>query len=373
MLGTALFLHNPHSPKNSSAHWNAARENLDCTRMPRPIRSLKYETKQPQTFFSPFYDLNYIHFHYAPGMTSPIGFPIFTDASAWPNGHASACAVWLPRHLHGILKLPHFCTIFQAELFGISLALSAVLRLATENCRIFTISSDCEAAIKYLSDYSTGGPSLKLSCIRLLHQIETRGIEVHLNHVKAHTELNDLLSRGNRYADLTAKSIHNLDLPISDAEVPKSFTKTCIKRKQKTKFAETWRSKLPHLSRATQLLLPTLKAVPACRKFLMSGSWTPDLTSYLTGHGFHAAFMAKMYPSLSPNCNLCEAHEEQTIEHLILKCKGTANTRARLGIRGLQDILENGCPKLPTINAFAKATTPRMAAFKEANSTQHGD
>jgi ribonuclease HI len=242
------------------------------------------------------------------------------------------------------VSLGKMATIFQAELFAISMVLS--LALERSGCSKLVICSDSQASLRALD--SCVVRSRQIAECRSLIAAVSRFRAVQLMWVPGHMGVS-----GNEMADALARQGSAI-LPVGPEPfipVPASFFKREVTKKVRLEIARSWEAQnLAHSGEFIHLpsgaesgLLLNLR-----RELLRT------VISFLTGHGPFKVHLAKI--GVGPTDVLCKCGlEDETARHLICECPLYWFDRGEWFGRYVvspQDIRESS---LKTIVGFVKA------------------
>ena len=215
-------------------------------------------------------------------------------------------------------RLSDYCTVFQAELFGIY---QAVLWLSEKDssAKIFVDSwSSIQACISCRSGDS------------LVHRIR-QSVSRHfcLNWVRAHSGV-----YGNEMADLFAKEATML--PFFDYDLcPVSFGKSIVKNIARYNWNQNWLTS--ENGRRTKVFFPSVY----CR---LSLDIRMDFIScqFLSGHGKFGEYLSRFRIRSDSYC-WCGAADQDPV-HLVCRCPRFSRERSLLEIRSGTNLTEDNLP-----------------------------
>lgn len=233
---------------------------------------------------------------------------IYTDGSKIDGGVGAALSLWndVAETKTKKLKLPSYCSVYQAELLAISTATKEILRRKEIS---FGIYSDSRSSLEAVTNYGSVHP-LAVETRKNLRAIKYQNKDVSLFWVKAHAGL-----QGNERADQLAKEAAQRLKTKPDYDLcPISFVKSLIRRETVDKWNR--RYKLGNTAETTKLFLPdAATAYKVVRKI------KPDsiLTQILTGHGGFSGYLNRFRLKDDPRC-VCEPDKVETVAHILFEC-----------------------------------------------------
>jgi hypothetical protein len=196
------------------------------------------------------------------------------------------------------------CTVFQAELYGISMAVDWIQSQGKKTSS-YAINVDYKAALLAIANKHTTHP---LAVATRLKTIEIRNsTPITFHWVKGHAGL-----KGNERADYLAKTVASYNTTIAYDAIP------IIRGKQSLEdyYTKIWNAIYINSANAshTKLFIPTIF-------HRLSLSLWPNflLTQFLTNHGSFLSYLHKINKTPSPNCN-CPVKAIQTARHLMTEC-----------------------------------------------------
>jgi ribonuclease HI len=202
-------------------------------------------------------------------------------------------------------RLSITCTVFQAELYGISMAVEWI-QSQGKKASSYAINVDSKAALLAIANKHTTHP---LAVATSLKTIELRNsISITLDWLKEHAGM-----KGNERADYLAKTVARYSANIAYDAIP------IIRGKQSLEdyYTKIWNAIYVNSANAshTKLFIPT-----TFHRLSLS------LTQFLTNHGSFRSYLHKINKTPSPNCN-CPEKAIQTARHLMLECSLFSNDR----------------------------------------------
>jgi len=208
-------------------------------------------------------------------------------------------------------RLSITCTVFQAELYGINMAVDWI-QSQGKNTSSYAINVDSKAALLTIANKHTTHP---LAVAIRLKTIELRNsTSITFHWVKGHAGL-----RGKERADYLAKTVASYNTTIAYDVIP------IIRGKQSLEdyYTKIWKAIYVNSASAshTKLFIPTIFH----RLFL--SLWPKFLlTQFLTNRGSFRSYLHKIYKRTSPNCN-CPEKAIQTARHLMTEYSLFSNDR----------------------------------------------
>jgi ribonuclease HI len=201
-------------------------------------------------------------------------------------------------------RLSLHCTVYQAELYGINMAMEWI---ETHPNRPHTIAIhvDSKAALLTIKDKQTTHPLAAKIRTKVINLRNSSQISFHW--VKGHAGL-----KGNERADYLAKIAASYIHVTSYNAVPRSLGKKMLE----DYYIQIWNATYTNSGEAaqTKLFIPTIP-------HRLSLSLWPNyvLTQFLTNHGSFRHYLFKMNKTPSPHCN-CPESPVQTAIHLLTEC-----------------------------------------------------
>ena len=264
----------------------------------------------------------------------------------------------------GAGKLPHTCTVFQAELMAIKEAAMFTAERLRRTATTCDIMIDSQAAIKAL--HTTAKVKIVKKCKEELNNL-AKTMTVTLRWVKAHNEkyiktlpkqIQDQLHTGNEIADELAKEGGGREsiFIINDPDVG-TQTMNDLKNKIRDYSNGVWDKHWQELARQqtegrqntcrqTRIWLPERNPKKSKQILKMNKSTAGLTTSYISGHlhhGYHDYLVSK--GETNPKCRYCN--------------KDISND--------LDDIRENGESASHIIRKCDKFSQQRLKAFGQAH------
>lgn len=240
------------------------------------------------------------------------GVLVFTDGSKIENAVGGAFVVYehsVETHKQ-IFSLSDYCTVFQAELMAIKLAVS-YLQHQSQYTQT-TIFTDSQSALLAICDRSNSSPTVIDIQDALISALEN-GVSITINWIKAHVG-----NEGNERADILAKSGALSRLSPMEMKAPFSH----VKRKLTVKAREDWNNRWTSSTKGrwTAKFFPTVEHRRKCKQL------EPDFitTQFLTGHGKFGEYLHGKTLRTNP---YCECGAVQSVTHLIFDCPLLFNER----------------------------------------------
>jgi ribonuclease HI len=205
---------------------------------------------------------------------------------------------------HYTQRLGITCTLFQAELYGISMAFDWV-QSQGKKTSYYAISADSKAALLATANKNTTHPLAVASRLKTIKLRTSTSINFH--RVKGHAGL-----KGNERADYLAKTAASYITIIAYDAIPN----TQGRQKLEDHYTKIWKALYVNSANAshTKLFIPTIF-------HRLSLSLWPNfiLTQFLTNHGRYRSYLRKINKTPSQNCN-CPEKAIQTARNLMMGC-----------------------------------------------------
>lgn len=151
---------------------------------------------------------------------------------------------------------------------------------------------------------------------KYVHAIKCKQKSIQFCWVKAHIGID-----GNEAADAAAKAAAEARTAYSYAKFPLSY----VKHEARRETLEGWKDSYANAEQGshTRRLCPELNDVFAAVEQCGTSFY---LTQYLTGHGYHRAYLHRFKITETETCP-CDDLSSQTIDHLIYQCPRFARSR----------------------------------------------
>jgi len=238
---------------------------------------------------------------------------IYTDGSKTENHvGASIVAVKDSTEMHiETQKLNKTCTVFQAELYGIIMAVDWN-QSQRQKIPSYAINVDSKAALLAIANKHTTQP---LAVENRLKTIELRNsTSITFHWVKGHAGL-----KGNERADCLAKTAASHNTTIAYEEIPINRRKQILEEY----YIKIWNATYIDSANAshTKLFIPTIFhrfSLPLWPNYI--------LTQFLTNQCSFQSYIHKIEKTPSPNCN-CPLKAAQTAHHLMTECSPFSRQR----------------------------------------------
>lgn len=233
----------------------------------------------------------------------------YTDGSVMEHrAGAGAFCSNTGEELH--VSLGSMATVFQSELFAISMVLS--LAIERPCCEKLIICSDSQASLKALASFVIKSRQIA-DCRRLIATV-SRIRAVQLMWVPGHVGIS-----GNEKADTLARRGSGL-LPVGPEPfmpVPPSFFKRRVAERVSWGFSRHWETQ--HFVHSRDFIRFPSKAV-SHQLLALSRQLLRSVICFLTGHGPFKDHLAKIGVQ-TPGGTLCECGvQEETARHLFCEC-----------------------------------------------------
>ena len=286
-------------------------------------------------------------------------FNIYTDGSKQESG-ATGCAVVIyhPDGRRDVIRrrLADTCSVFQAEMLALDVAVTWASENATSDVSVF---SDSQSALAAIADRSSKNP-LVVNVHKTLASTSGR-LDVQFVWVKAHIGI-----LGNEAADAAANdAATDVDVMTSYTSFPLSLAKHQIRQETLDAWAEEFATSTTGSS--TRALLPTLQDV---RRFVTSTSTSFELTQFLSGHCFHRAYLHRFKLTTSASCP-CGA-DVQDVNHLVTSCPRfedvTSDYRRQCDVKGVGPLdLANVIKHPSLVSVFTEVAHSIVTSLKTFN------
>jgi len=201
-------------------------------------------------------------------------------------------------------RLNTTCTEFQAELYGINMAIDWIESQGKKNSS-YAINVDSKAVLLGFANKHTTHPLAVAIRVKATKLRNSTSITFHW--VKGHAGL-----KGNERADYLAKTVARHNTTIAYDEIPINRGKQLLE----DHYTKIWNATYVNSANAshTKLYIPTIfhrLSLPLWPNLL--------LTQFLTNHGSFRSYLHKINKTPSPNCN-CPEKTVQTAHHLMPEC-----------------------------------------------------
>jgi len=231
---------------------------------------------------------------------------IFTDGSKTENHVGSRMiAVKDSKEIHiNTQRLSITCTVFQAELCGISMVVDWIQSQGKKTSS-YAINVDSKAAILAIANKHTAHPLAVAIRMKTTELRISTSITFHWG--KGHARL-----KGNERADYLPKTAASYNTAIAYDAIP------IIRGKQTLEdyYTRIWNAIYVNSANAshTKLFIPTI-----FHRLPLSLWPSFLLTQFLTNHGSFCSYLHKINKKPSPVCN-CPKKAIQTARHLMIEC-----------------------------------------------------
>lgn len=285
------------------------------------------------------------------GLPIPNSIPIYTDGSKMEHGVGSGVySEFL--EIDQSFKLPKDCSIFQAEIFAVSEAISLIQSKNFIN-QSFVICIDSQAAINALNS-STITSKLVSDCLTKLKQL-AKSCNITLCWVPGHSDI-----MGNEKADELARK--GTELPntciTQTIGFPMQSIKASIDRKIQNILNKKWQDTI------TCTISKQLWTSIDHKKTLLLLTFPKDtlrvLVGVLTGHCHIGRYCARISgnPNTAVVCRSCNSIDsEESIFHLLCECPCLRTKRnTHLGQMFFDNLSELSFINLNLMSDFIKST-----------------
>lgn len=233
---------------------------------------------------------------------------IYTDGSKIEGKVGAALSLWSDSaEIKALkLKLPSYCTVYQAELLAICRATEIILQRGEAS---FAILSDSRAALETVVNPLSLHP-LAAEARGNMQSGKLQDKEISLFWIKAHAGL-----EGNERADQLAKEAALYSKKKPDYEAcPVSF----VKRQIRVDSLDEWNMRYQSAGTAavTKLFFPDAIQAHRIVKQLRPHN---VLTQVMTGHGGFSEYLNRFKCKESPSC-ICEPDQKESVPHILFEC-----------------------------------------------------
>ncbi|UYV63823.1 hypothetical protein LAZ67_2005756, partial [Cordylochernes scorpioides] len=246
----------------------------------------------------------------------------YTDGSKTNDGvGAGLYRVCVNDNFHELrvcYPLSRYCSVFQAEAFGLIKAL--------ENASELPIDTTVEVLLDNLSVVNSvlncrTGNFLINRALLLISQLNRNGNRCSIRWIKGHSGI-----VGNDVADALAKSGAGSDLPSCYRLAPLSKLESTAR---KLAWA-AWQSRFSSTTRpiCTRFGLTPMSFLDKKYTFIVPS--VHAVVGLLSGHTWTDSFSHKMGFIDDPTCPYCDSGAEETLEHILLECDSLDSLRTRL-------------------------------------------
>ncbi|KAJ0182276.1 hypothetical protein K1T71_001645 [Dendrolimus kikuchii] len=233
---------------------------------------------------------------------------IFTDGSKIEGKVGASLSLWNNdvETRNRKLKLPSYCTVYQAELLAICRATEEILASPEDS---FGIYSDSRSALQTVTNWSSTH-HLAVTARKNLMESMAMGKGVSLFWVKAHAEVKE-----NDRADALAKAAaRTLKVKPHYDRCPVSFVKRMIRMGTLDEWNRRFRDE-PTAS-VTKFFFPNTECA---YKTIRRVGITSLTTQIFTGHGGFSEYLNRFKLKEDPSC-VCEPGVPETPLHIVFEC-----------------------------------------------------
>ena len=299
-LDLAMLLHNDIRSISRGQPTNATLPEIKKIEIPSKIRNIHPKDNHIQVDLS--------------GAEGKDNVSIYTDGSKTEH-HVGASMVVMEKFTETCIetqRLNTTCTVFQAELCGIAMAVEWIQR-QRQKSPSYAINVDSKTALLAIANKSTTHPLAVAIRRKAIELSNSTSLKFHW--VKGHAGLS-----GNERADYLAKTAASYNITIAYNAIPINRGKKLLEEY----YTNIWNAIYINSSNAshTKQFIPTIH-------YRLSLSLWPNfiLTQFLTNHGKFRAYLYKMKKKkTSPICN-CPEKAIQTAGHLMTECSLFSRTR----------------------------------------------
>lgn len=269
---------------------------------PTPYAQVKHPAEYTRLTFTSLMDQEQVDAHNTQAVQ------IYTDGSKIEGEVGAALSLWSGEaEIKAFkLKLPSYCTVYQAELLAICRATQEILKRSEGT---FGIYSDSRSALQSVVNNGSLHP-LAVEARENLSTSRLQNKEISLFWIKAHAGL----ERNERADQLAKEAAINKKRRLDYDYCPVSF----VKRQIRLQSLDEWnrRYKQSTTASVTKLFFPdAVQAYRTIRKL----ETTSVVTQVLTGHGGFSEYLYRFKCKENPSC-ICEPGVDETVVHILLEC-----------------------------------------------------
>jgi ribonuclease HI len=208
------------------------------------------------------------------------------------------------------------CTVFQAELCGILMAVDWIQSQRQKSPPPIAINVDSKSALLAIANKRTTHPLAVATRTKTIELRNSTSLTFHW--VKGHAGL-----RGNKRADYLARTAASYTTTIAYNAIPLHREKQLLEEY----YIQIWNPTYMNSANASH----TKQLIPTILHRLSNSLWpTFTLSQFLTNHGKFRSYLYKMKKTSSPTCS-CPERAVQTAKHLMTECSlFSSNRRAVL-------------------------------------------
>lgn len=285
---------------------------------------------------------------------------LYTDGSKSDDNVGAAVVIQDSQNIihKELIKLHSSCSVYQAEQLAIATACKWV---RDQRVSAFVVT-DSLSTLQGLCNSNTFNPHAVMT-LKCIHEIERNGQQIKFVWVKAHNDI-----PGNELADITAKEAAGSRTNTNYAKFPISFVKE-INQKSLTKEITNLYNEVDNC-KYTKQIFPDYTSL---KKFIDKVPPNFAVTQFLSGHGYHKAYLHRFRITQDPFCP-CDSNTIQTMEHLLYHCPKYFNTRYEFEtICRINNIDFKDCNEITkkeeTLNKFMIHLNEIIYSLKKFNNT----
>ncbi|XP_067125287.1 uncharacterized protein [Centruroides vittatus] len=234
---------------------------------------------------------------------------VFTDGSRRAEGVGCGIVIFDPKNIktyQASLKMANYCTITQAELWGIFKALQHIDKKSQWYKGPTIIYTDSRVVIHTLKN-QTRSTLLAHETIELAHRIGGNKI-LKFHWIPGHKGYEE-----NETADMLAKKAAKSNLPITYSRIPIKVVKQKIKEIIDQRWQEEWEHS--NTGRTLYSFIPTIAVRRACRHLKP----TYEITQCLLGHGNFNEYLFRFGKRNTDKCDI-DSDSIDNVTHYLFQC-----------------------------------------------------
>ena len=243
---------------------------------------------------------------------------IYTDGSKTEHGVGSGIVIYTDQESTELkYRLDGRCSNNQAEQLAIMKGLQYIEEIELKGQeRIAAIYTDSKITLDSLKNHNNH--NYLIERIReKLKDLKMAKWTIEFSWVKAHAGIH-----GNEVADRLAKQAgQDIGLPLSFSKIPVSVVQSELHQQSQQKWEREWENSTK--GEITKSYFPSVKD-----RLRTKTTLTPNLTTLLTGHGRLRSYYHRFKITNNPMCSCNQ--EEETVKHVIYKCKKFSKERKLL-------------------------------------------
>ena len=281
------------------------------------------------------------------------GYPIQSQINIYTDGSKTdehvGCGFVIYRGRTEIssssIRLPEYCTVYQAEVMAIQLASEEALIKLKPNDMYIKLFSDSQAALKSLNKFRC----LSKTVVRTVDALNELGRDrerLELNWIKAHNNY-----PGNERADELARNAAYHNIVNFSIDPPFSMIKSSLINKLNEEWNNEWAKE--ESCRMTKIFYPTVQKGKAKELCNLARDKSRRLIEIITGQN-NLHYIQNKINGQANLCRLCE-EEEETFDHFVNDCP--CLWQARRDHFGVHRIINTHDWKIDTLIRFSELQT----------------